>query len=153
LLADPIQPRAADVLRGVDGLEGRLSPVHAATDVTGFGLVGHAKEMAGGSEVSLRIDHQQIEYLPGAVEAAHGKFFSAGLKNNREFAQDHFRFAPSVSEDFRALLFDPQTSGGLLASLAPETASRAVEALRQRGVSARVIGEVLPKRPILIEII
>ena len=127
--------------------------MHAATDVTGFGLVGHAKEMAGGSEVSLRIDHQQIEYLPGAVEAAHGKFFSAGLKNNREFAQDHFRFAPSVSEDFRALLFDPQTSGGLLASLAPETASRAVEALRQRGVSARVIGEVLPKRPILIEII
>jgi selenide,water dikinase len=58
-----------------------------------------------------------------------------------------------VSEDFRALLFDPQTSGGLLASLAPEAASRAVEALRQRGVSASVIDEVLPKRPILIEII
>jgi selenide, water dikinase len=144
---------AADVLRQVDGVDGNLSPVHAATDVTGFGLIGHAKEMAGGSGVSLRIDHQQIEYLPGAVEAAHGKFFSGGLKNNREFAQDHVRFAHSVSEDFRALLFDPQTSGGLLASLAPEVASRAVEALRQRGVSARIIGEVLPKQPALIEII
>jgi selenophosphate synthase len=123
---------AADVLRQVDGVDGSVSPVHAATDVTGFGLIGHAKEMASGSGGSLRIHHQQIEYLPGAVEAAHGKFFSAGLKNNREFAQDHVRFAPSVSEDFRALLFDPQTSGGLLASLAPEAASRTVEALRQR---------------------
>jgi selenide, water dikinase len=144
---------AADVLRQVDGVEGNLSPVHAATDVTGFGLIGHAKEMAGGSGVSLRIDHQKIEYLLGAVEAAHGMFFSAGLKNNREFAQDHVRFAPSVPEHFRALLFDPQTSGGLLASLAPEVASRAVEVLRQRSVSARVIGEVLPKQPALIEIV
>jgi selenide, water dikinase len=144
---------AADVLRQLDGVGNGASPVHAATDVTGFGLIGHAREMAGGSGVSLRIDHQEIEYLPGAIEAAHGKFFSAGLKNNREFAQDHVRFAPSVSDDFRSLLFDPQTSGGLLASLAPEAASRAVEALRQRGVSASVIGEVLPKQSVLIEIV
>jgi selenide, water dikinase len=144
---------AADVLRQLDGVREGGSSVHAATDVTGFGLVGHAREMASGSGVSLRIDHQEIEYLPGAVEAAHGKFFSAGLKNNRQFAQDYVHFAPSVSDDFRALLFDPQTSGGLLASLAPESASRAVEALRQRGVSATVIGEVVPKRPALIEII
>ena len=144
---------AAEVLRQVDGSQGSLSAVHAVTDITGFGLIGHAKEMASGSGVSLRIDHQQIEYLPGAVEAARGKFFSAGLKNNREFAQDHVGFAPSVSEDFRALLFDPQTSGGLLASLSPEAATRAVEALRQRGISASVIGEVLPKRAMLIEII
>jgi selenide,water dikinase len=144
---------AADVLRQLEGVGEGESQVHAATDVTGFGLVGHAKEMAGGSGVSFQIDHQQIEYLTGAVEAAHGKFFSSGLENNREFAQDHVRFAPSVSEDFRALLFDPQTSGGLLVSLAPEAASHAAEAIRQRGVSARVIGEVLPKRPIPIEIV
>ncbi len=144
---------AADVLRQFDGVGNGASPVHAATDVTGFGLIGHAKEMASGSGVSLRIEHQEIEYLPGAIEAAQGKFFSAGLKNNREFAQDYVRFARSVSEDFRALLFDPQTSGGLLASLPPEFASRAVEALRQRGVSARIIGEVLPKQSALIEVI
>ena len=144
---------AADVLRQLDDTGEGESPVHAATDVTGFGLIGHAKEMAKGSGVSLRIDHQKIEYLPGAIEAAQGKFFSAGLKNNRDFAQVHVRFAPSVSEEFRALLFDPQTSGGLLASLAPESASRAVEGLTQRGVSARVIGEVLPKQAALIEIV
>jgi selenide, water dikinase len=143
---------AADVLRQVDGVVGKLSPVHAATDVTGFGLIGHAKEMASGSGVSVRIDHQQIEYLPGAIEAARGMFFSAGLKNNREFAQDHVLFAPSVSEDFRALLFDPQTSGGLLASLSPDAASRAMEMLAERGVSARIIGEVLSQQPALIEI-
>lgn len=144
---------AADVLRQLDGVGNRASPVHAATDVTGFGLVGHAREMASGSGVSFRIDHHEIEYLPGAIEAAQGKFFSAGLKNNREFAQDYVRFARSVSEDFRALLFDPQTSGGLLASLAPEAAARAVEALGERGVSARIIGEVLPKQSALIEVI
>ena len=84
---------AADVLRQLDGVGEGESQLHAATDVTGFGLVGHAKEMASGSGVSLRIDHQQIEYLPGAVEAANSS--PAGLKNNREFAQDHVRFAPS----------------------------------------------------------
>jgi selenide,water dikinase len=144
---------AADVLHQVDGMDEGESPVHAATDVTGFGLLGHAKEMASGSGVSLRIDHQHIGYLPGAIEAAQGKFFSAGLKNNRDFAQDHVRFAPSVSEEFRALLFDPQTSGGLLASLPPESANSAVEALRQRGVAASIIGEVLPKQPALIEVV
>lgn len=144
---------AADVLRQLDGGTEGESPVHAATDVTGFGLIGHAKEMAGGSGVSLQIDHQQIGYLPGAIEAAQGKFFSAGLKNNRDFAQDHVRFAPSVSEEFRALLFDPQTSGGLLVSLPAESANRAVEALRQRGIAASTIGEVLPKQPALIEVV
>lgn len=144
---------AADVLRQLDGMREGESAVHAATDVTGFGLIGHAKEMAAGSGVSLRIDHQHIQYLPGAIDAAQGKFFSAGLKNNREFAQDHVHFAPSVSEEFRALLFDPQTSGGLLVSLPPESANRAVEALRQRDVAASVIGEVLPKQAALIEVI
>jgi selenide,water dikinase len=109
--------------------------------------------MAHGSAVSMRIDHQKIEYLPGAIEAARRMFFSGGLKNNRDFLERCVRFAPSVSEEFRALLFDPQTSGGLLLSLAPESANRALEALGQRGVSVRVIGEVLPQQPTLIEII
>jgi selenide,water dikinase len=61
---------AAEVLRGLDGLGEGMSPIHAATDVTGFGLIAHAREMASGSGVSFRIDHEKIEYLPGAVEAA-----------------------------------------------------------------------------------
>jgi len=144
---------AAEVLREVDGPETGNSPIHAATDVTGFGLIGHAREMASGSGVSLRIDHQQIEYLPGAIEGAQRLFFSGGLKNNRDFLQGSVQFASSVSEQFRALLFDPQTSGGLLVSLAPESSGPAVESLKERGVPVRVIGEVLTQQPTLIEIV
>ena len=144
---------AGEALIEVDGLEAGKSPIHAATDVTGFDLIGHAREMAEGSAVSMRIDHREIEYLPGALEGARQMFFSGGLKNNREFLQGSVHFGSSVSEEFRALLFDPQTSGGLFISIARESAEGAMQALKQRGVSARVIGEVLPKQPMLIEVV
>jgi selenide,water dikinase len=123
----------------------QLTPIHAVTDVTGFALLGHAREMAIGSGVSLKIDHTRIEYLPGAIDSARAGFFSAGLKNNRDFVEGCVTFAPQVPDEFRALLFDPQTSGGLLASVAPEFADEALAALARRNISARVIGEVLAK--------
>ena len=144
---------AAEALYEADGWEVGKSPIHAVTDVTGFGLLGHAREMASGSAVSFRIDHQQIEYLTGAIEAARGLFFSGGLKNNRNFLQSNVEFASSVSEEFRALLFDPQTSGGLLVAVPPESANEALKALMLRGVPARVIGEVLAQQPMSIEVI
>ena len=144
---------AGEALLEIDARDEGESPIHAATDVTGFGLIGHAREIAEGSAVSMRIDHREIECLPGAIEAARQMFFSGGLKNNREFLHGSVQFGPSVSEEFRALLFDPQTSGGLLVSVAREYADHAIEALKQRRVSARVIGEVLPKQPTLSEIV
>jgi selenide,water dikinase len=120
--------------------------------VTGFAVLGHAREMAIGSSVSLKIDHTRIEYLTGATEAARGGFFSGGMKNNREFVESCVEFTNGVPEEFRALLFDPQTSGGLLAAIAPETAKAAEAAMGRRGISARIIGEVIPKRHPLIEI-
>ena len=144
---------AGEALLEVDARDKGKSPIHAATDVTGFGLIGHAREMAEGSAIYMRIDHREIEYLPGAFEAARQMFLSGGLKNNREFLQGSVEFGASVSEEFRALLFDPQTSGGLLVSVARESADHAMEALKQRQVSARVIGEVLPKQPTLIEVV
>lgn len=149
---------AADALRDIGAAPNRegdnaTSPVHAVTDVTGFGLLGHAREMAMGSGVSLRIDHTRVEYLPGAIDAAHGKFFSAGLANNRGFLDGCAEFASAVPEEFRALLLDPQTSGGLLAALAPESADRAMAAFGRRGVPARMIGEVAAKRSPLIVIV
>jgi selenide,water dikinase len=127
-------------------------PIHAVTDVTGFALLGHAREMAIGSGVSLKIDRTRIEYLPGAIDAARAGFFSAGLKNNRDFVEGCVTFAPQVPVEFRALLFDPQTSGGLLVSIAPEFASAAVAALVRRNIPARIIGEVLAKHAPLLEI-
>ncbi|MGH9747073.1 MAG: selenide, water dikinase SelD [Candidatus Acidiferrales bacterium] len=127
-------------------------PVHAVTDVTGFAVLGHAREMAIGSGVSLNIDHSRIEYLTGAIEAARGGFFSGGMKNNREFVESCVEFATSVPDEFRALLFDPQTSGGLLVAIAPEAAKSALAAMERRGVSARLIGEVVAKGHPLIGI-
>lgn len=132
--------------------------IHAVTDVTGFSLLGHAREMALGhpaagiSPVSLEIDHGEIEYLPGAIEAARAGNESGGLVNNRAFIGDCVEFDAAVPEEFRRLLFDPQTSGGLLVAIAPEAAQRAIESLRARSVAGREIGRVLEKRSPLIRI-
>ena len=132
---------------------GGSHPIHAVTDVTGFGLLGHAHEMAVGSRVSLEIEHTKIAYLPGAVEAAREGHLAGGLKNNREFVGECVGFADGVPEDFRNLLYDPQTSGGLLVAIAAEAAEAALAALARRGVPARAIGRVLPKRSPLIQVL
>jgi selenide, water dikinase len=143
---------AADALHEIDDTAPGHRPVHAVTDVTGFSLLGHAREMAIGSGVSMHIEHARVDYLPGALEAARGGFFSGGLANNREFLEGCVAFLPSVPAEFRALLFDPQTSGGLLASVAPEAAEKAMAVFRRHGVAARAIGEVIAKRSPLLEV-
>ncbi len=145
---------AAEALRQVDGLAGGgAGAIHAVTDVTGFGLLGHALEMAAGSGVSLEMNHARMDYLPGAAEAAREGHLAGGLKNNREFVGDCVGFAETVREEFRHLLYDPQTSGGLLVAIAPEAADAALAALAQRGVAARAIGQVVPKRSPLIQVL
>jgi selenide,water dikinase len=130
--------------------------VHAVTDVTGFSLIGHAREMALGnpaaqiSAVSFEINYTAIEYLPGAVECAREGNISMGLTNNRDFIGDCVEFAENVPEEYRLLLFDPQTSGGLLAAIAPNAAQAAMELFAKHGVAARQIGRVLEKRAPLI---
>ena len=126
--------------------------VHAATDVTGFGLLGHAREMAVGSKVSFAFDSAQIEFLPGARELAQKGFLPGGLKRNLEFIGDCVEFAPGVPEDIRNLLFDPQTSGGLLLSVAWKDATRLLGSLRANGVSAQPVGEVFEKTHPLIQV-
>jgi selenide, water dikinase len=142
---------AAEALREIDDT-GTGRPVHAVTDVTGFGLLGHAREMAAGSGVSLRIEHERVAYLAGAIEAARGKFFSGGLQNNRDFLEGCIEFADRVPEEFCALLLDPQTSGGLLVALDSHASDTAWAALESRGIPARAVGNVVAKRSPLIEI-
>jgi len=88
------------------------SEVHAATDITGFGLLGHAREMAAASHISMVLDHQRIEFLPGAREGSRQGHLPGGLKRNIEFVSECVEFAERVPEDVRNLLYDPQTSGG-----------------------------------------
>jgi selenide, water dikinase len=115
--------------------------VNAMTDVTGFGLIGHAREMVLASDVSIRISAGRIPLLEGALECVRAGYVPAGLKNNREFAECLVEYDSGVAEDVRALLFDPQTAGGLLIST-PD-AEDLSQALNDAGVAAVEIGEVL----------
>jgi selenide,water dikinase len=124
--------------------------IHAVTDITGFGFLGHAREMAAASKVSFVVEAQQIEFLPGAEDASRGGFLAGGLKANREFIGECVEFAPAVREEIRNLLFDPQTSGGLLVSIAPDAAEAALAALGRHGVRARAVGRVVEKTAPLI---
>ena len=147
---------AAAALQEIDEKSAGASPIHAVTDVTGFSLLGHAREMALGDpthgieSVSFEIDHRAFAYIPGAVEAAREGHLSGGLKNNRTFIGDCAVFEATVPSEYQDLLFDPQTSGGLLISIAPESADAAISALERRRVSSRRVGRVFAKKNPLI---
>ena len=147
---------ASEALLELQDKAGTGAPIHAVTDITGFGLLGHAREMAlGNSErgieaVSLEIDHSAVGYLAGAIDAAREGFLPGGLKNNRDFIGDCVGFAASVSQEYRDLLFDPQTSGGLLIAVSPESADAAIAVLESQRVNARRIGRVITKTKPLI---
>jgi len=118
--------------------------VHAMTDVTGFGLIGHAREMALGSGVSLDFFAPEIPLLEGAEECVARGFVPGGLKANREFAECMVTYGEGVPETLRTLVYDPQTAGGLLMSVAPGDATALVAELQAAGLPARRIGEVIP---------
>jgi selenide,water dikinase len=103
--------------------------VHGCTDITGFGMIGHARELAVASGVTLEIDTGALRLLPGALDAVRAGAVPGGLKNNREFASCAVEASPSIEPALLELLYDPQTSGGLLISLPEADASALVGAL------------------------
>jgi len=115
--------------------------VHGCTDVTGFGLIGHAREMASGSGVTIEIDAAAVRFLPGALEYARQGALPGGLKNNREFASCAVEMARQIAPEVESLLYDPQTSGGLLISLTERDAAQLERAL----ADAYRIGRVVAK--------
>jgi selenide, water dikinase len=126
--------------------------VHGMTDVTGFGMIGHAREMAVASGVSLRIHASRVSLLAGAMECVRAGYVPGGLKSNRSFAESCVEFEDGVPEEIRTLLFDPQTAGGLLVSVAEKDAERLVAALRNSAIDAVEIGEVIAKQKPLIRV-
>ena len=115
---------------------------HALTDITGYGLVGHALEMARASQVDFHFDTNRLEWVPGALKYAEQDVFPGGMWMNYEFFSPHVTFAPVVSEPVQYLLFDPETSGGLLIAVAADKADALAASLQAQDVAARVIGEV-----------
>ena len=126
---------------------------HSMTDVTGFGLIGHAREMAQASNVSLRLSASRIPLLEGALECVRAGNIPGGLKANRDFAECLVGYDSDIPDDVKTLLFDPQTAGGLLIAVAAAEAVDLRQALVNAGVSATEIGEVLPSSKPLISVI
>ena len=109
-----LNKRARDASRGLD--------IHAATDVTGFSLLGHLREMAKSSEKTVEISYHLVPQIDGALELAKFGFLPEGAYNNREFISPDVAFSPDIKREEEDILFDPQTSGGLLLSMDRENA-------------------------------
>lgn len=130
---------AARLLRSSEG-------VHACTDITGFGLLGHAAEMASKSEVGLRLRASAVPLLPGAKGYAAAGNLAGGLGRNRDHFANHdggVRIDPAIAEPLAALLYDPQTSGGLLIAVATDQAGALIEGGVAMEVPLWEIGEVV----------
>jgi len=130
---------AAEVMSGYD--------VHGCTDVTGFGLMGHASEMARGSGVGLRIVKDRVPVLPRVRELAEQGFVPGGTKNNFKHVESIVTFPESMDQIDRWILCDAVTSGGLLISVNTEEADRMLAELVEKGVEASIIGEVVAEHP------
>ena len=127
--------------------------VHALTDITGFGLIGHVRELALGSNVSVQLLSENIPLLPGAIECVRAGYIPGGLKANREFAECVVEYQSEISEELRTLLFDPQTAGGLLISVSDRHLEALLQELRKAGVAASHIGSVTEKAHHLLTVL
>ncbi len=121
----------------------RETDAHAMTDVTGYSLLGHAREVAAASEACLRIIAPAVPVLAGALEHAKGGISTAGARRNREYYGEHVSIVQGMSEAMEGVLFDPQTSGGLLMAIAQDRASDAQARFKAAGLPAWAIGEVV----------
>lgn len=117
----------------------------SCTDITGFGLLGHAAEMALASNVSLEIWTESIPLLPGVIELAAMGMIPAGAYANRDFLAGQVVIPENLGPEITATLFDPQTSGGLLISIAEQRAGKMVEEMKREGVRAVVVGRAKKK--------
>lgn len=153
----PMIDAAIELMSGLNRAAGEAlaesGAVRALTDVTGFGLLGHAWEMAEGSGVALRLHAGAVPVLAGVLDLAAKDVLPGGSKANLAWVAPALRVAPGVAEALPAVLADAQTNGGLLAAVDGARAGAVLEALRAAGVAAVEVGEVLPGDPPRIELV
>jgi len=125
---------------------------HAATDITGFALLGHAWEMARGSDVTLEIEAASVPLIPGALGLAAQGLLTSGDKTNRLYVGEDVTIGDAVTKDISSLLFDPQTAGGLLISIDAESADALLARLRETYADAAIIGRVRERAAHLISV-
>ena len=127
----------------IDVIKAGEFSVHAMTDITGFGLIGHVRELAIASGVQIRLYIPDIPMLEGALECIDRGCIPGGTHNNRKFAEKDVEYISEVSERTKSVLFDPQTAGGLLMSVSDKDAGHLLHRLQEQGVRASEIGDVV----------
>jgi selenide,water dikinase len=138
--------RASEVMQSIG--------VHACTDITGFGLLGHASEMIENTDVGMIVYANTVPFFPETAKLADMGLIPAGLYRNRDFRKGMVEFEPGVSTFQNDILFDPQTSGGLLMAVSPDKVNRMLDELHSAGVTnAMLIGEIIdnPKGKIIVK--
>jgi selenide,water dikinase len=140
---------AIESMKRLNAIEKNLSAplmdsIHAATDITGFGIAGHGLQMAKASRVSLNISASRLPLLDLALECLEKGFLTKAHKSNEEYTRGQVSFSITLSDVQRQLCFDPQTSGGLLLSVASTQAQALVEALKIAFPKTSIIGDVIP---------
>ena len=140
--------RAMTTLNADAAVAAREAQVRAATDVTGFGLLGHLRSMMAASRCSAELEARAVPLLPGVRELAQRGFIPGGTRRNLESVQPKTTFGPGVDELDRLILADAQTSGGLLLCVPPASVGGLVASLKSRGaLAAAIIGTVRPENP------
>lgn len=127
--------------------------IHACTDITGFGLAGHVYEMAHHTDLTIEIDHQKIPYIKGVDQYLKLGLIPAGTYDNIQYVADNIRYVNPIKENTEAILFDPQTSGGLLFSLPRRDALILQERFKQVDIQTGVIGKVNKYHGVCVEVI
>ncbi len=125
---------------------------HAATDITGFGLGGHSYEMASGSDVSFDIFFDKVILLPGVIDYAKAGALTGGANANQQYLEGKINIAPSHDKHVYDIIYDAQTSGGLLIAISEEKAGGLLKSLLDQGLEASEIGQVILKEEVSIYI-
>lgn len=150
-IPDQLYREVIDAMMALNREASRLAiqfGAHACTDITGFGLLGHAWAMAQESGVGLVFYASNIPVFSGVEELAAQGYLTQGDVTNREYLKGHVQLDEKLSEDFIRVLYDPQTSGGLLIAISAEVAEELLDNLKSQGVaSARIVGRVTQENP------
>lgn len=138
--------RVMETLNAFGQKETKDLNIHACTDITGFGLAGHAFEMAESSNVSIEIIHEEVPIIKKAIEYAQMGLIPAGAYNNKLYLGNNYEFKNNIPEYYQDIMFDPQTSGGLLFSLPLEDALELEKRLEKYNFNSKIIGSVHEKK-------
>jgi selenide, water dikinase len=131
----------------------RSVPAHACSDVTGFGLLGHAQEMAAGSSVTIVLEAAKLPLLRSARRLAEQGFLTGGCKRNRAYLNDKITVDRSIAKGLVEVAFDPQTSGGLLIALPESQASGVIADMHSRGVTAAIVGHATAPQDVSVRLV